>query len=105
MPPAIAGGIPGIPCGMPPGIFSASFCHLFGRRHAAAEAHHLREAGHRAAPLPPPIAFIMSAMPRCILSSLLMSSALVPEPAAMRFLRLALSMSGLLALAAASSSR
>ena len=23
--------------------------HVFGRRHAATEAHHLREAGHRAA--------------------------------------------------------
>ena len=41
------------------------------------------------------IAFIMSAMVRCILSIRLMSSTLVPEPAAMRFLRLALRTSGL----------
>ena len=45
--------------------------------------------------LPPPIAFIMSAMPRCIFNSLLIASGVVPEPAAMRFLRLALRMSGL----------
>ena len=45
---------------------------------------------------PPPIAFITSAMLRCILSIRLMSSTLVPEPAAMRFLRLALRMSGFL---------
>ena len=41
-----------------------------------------------------PIAFIMSAICRCIFSSLLISSTLVPEPAAMRFLRLALRRSG-----------
>ena len=40
--------------------------------------------------------FIMSAMLRCILRSLLTSSTLVPAPAAMRFLRLAFSMSGCL---------
>ena len=45
--------------------------------------------------LPEPMAFIMSAMPRCIFSKLLMCSGVVPEPAAMRFLRLALRMSGL----------
>ena len=46
--------------------------------------------------LPEPMAFIMSAMFRCILSSLLTCSTLWPAPAAMRFLRLALSRSGLL---------
>ena len=46
--------------------------------------------------LPPPIAFIMSAMLRCIFRSLLTSSTLEPAPAAMRFLRLALRMSGCL---------
>ena len=46
--------------------------------------------------LPEPIAFITSAMVRCILSMRLTSSTLVPEPAAMRFLRLALSRSGFL---------
>ncbi len=61
--------------------------HLAGKT-----AHHLL---HHAAPLPPPIAFIMSAMPRCILRSLLISLASVPEPAAMRFLRECLRMSGL----------
>jgi len=44
--------------------------------------------------LPWPIAFITSAMFRCILRSLLTSSTLTPAPAAMRFLRLALRMSG-----------
>ena len=38
-------------------------------------------------PLPRPMAFIMSAIWRCILRSLLTSSTFVPEPAAMRFLR------------------
>jgi hypothetical protein len=50
---------------------------------------------HRAALLARPMAFIMSAMFRCILSSLLTSSTLRPAPAAMRFLRLALRRSGL----------
>ena len=45
-------------------------------------------------PLPRPICFIMSAIWRCILRSLLTSSTRVPEPAAMRFLRLALRTSG-----------
>ena len=45
--------------------------------------------------LPLPIIFIMSDMPRCIFSSLLIASGVVPEPEAMRFLRLALRMSGL----------
>ena len=42
------------------------------------------------------MAFITSAMVRCILSMRLMSSTLVPEPAAMRFLREALRTSGFL---------
>ncbi|MOA07378.1 hypothetical protein D3C78_1270700 [compost metagenome] len=47
-------------------------------------------------PLPlPPMAFIMSAMPRCIFRSLLISAASVPEPAAMRFFRLCFRISGL----------
>ena len=41
------------------------------------------------------IIFIMSAMSRCCLSSLLMSSGLVPEPAATRRLRLPSSSFGL----------
>ena len=55
--------------------------------------------GPRFAPL---IAFIMSAMPRCILSSRLMSSGLVPEPSAMRRLRLAFSTRGCAAPSASS---
>ena len=43
--------------------------------------------------LPPLMIFIMSAMLRCILRSLLTSSAVVPEPAAIRRFRLALRMS------------
>ena len=43
-----------------------------------------------------PIAFIMSAICRCIFISLLMSCTDVPEPAATRFLRLALRIFGLL---------
>ena len=46
--------------------------------------------------LPEPMAFIMSAMFRCIFSSLLTSWTSRPAPAAMRFLRLALRMSGFL---------
>ena len=46
--------------------------------------------------LPEPMAFIMSAMFRCIFRSLLTSSTFWPAPAAMRFLRLALRMSGFL---------
>ena len=44
--------------------------------------------------LPELMAFIMSAMFRCILSSLLTCSTFWPAPAAMRFLRLALRISG-----------
>ena len=47
----------------------------------------LPRPAHRRRALPPPIIFIMSAIWRCILRSLLTSSTLVPEPAAMRFLR------------------
>src|SRR5690554_2405367 len=47
-------------------------------------------------PLPlPPMAFIMSAIWRCIFKSLLICAASVPEPLAMRTLRLCLRMSGL----------
>ena len=50
--------------------------------------------------MPPlrPIVFIMSAIWRCILRSLLMSSTLVPEPAAMRLLALGIEQFGLRAL-------
>ena len=41
-------------------------------------------------PFAPPIAFIMSAIPRCCLINLLTASTLTPAPAAMRFLREAL---------------
>src|SRR3984885_3614198 len=44
---------------------------------------------------PPPMAFIMSAIWRCCLRSRLTYSTVTPEPAAMRFLREALRMSGL----------
>ena len=53
-------------------------------------------------PLPLPMAFIMSAIWRCIFRSLLISSTRVPEPAATRFLRLALRTSGFLRSAASS---
>src|SRR6185437_11925157 len=46
--------------------------------------------------LPEPMAFIKSAMFRCILSSLLTCSTFCPAPAAMRFLRLAFRTSGCL---------
>src|SRR5580700_2824545 len=44
---------------------------------------------------PPPMAFIMSAIWRCCFRSRLTYSTVTPEPAAMRFLREALRMSGL----------
>ena len=90
-------GIPGNPGGSPPpGIFSASFAISSGDgMPPPIPIMRARPAiGPRA--LPPPIAFIMSAMVRCILRSLLTSSTLEPAPAAMRFLRLALRMSGCL---------
>ena len=46
--------------------------------------------------LPEPIIFITSAICRCILSMRLMSSTFTPAPDAIRFLRLALRMSGFL---------
>ena len=81
---------------MPPGIFFGELRHLLRARHAAAaEPEHVGEAGHRAALGAEPIVFITSAMVPVHLEQRLMSSTLVPEPAAMRFLRLALRTSGL----------
>ena len=77
-----------------PAFFPPACLHLLGRRHAAAAKPHRLAMPASGPRLPPPIAFITSAMFRCILRSWLMSSTLVPEPAAMRFLRLALRMSG-----------
>ena len=90
-----AGRAPGNPGGRPPGIFSASFaiCSGLGMPPPPSPSMLARPAiGPR---LAPPIAFITSAMVRCIFRSLLMSSGLVPEPAAMRRLRLALSTIGI----------
>ena len=81
---------------VPPGIFSASafICSGDGMPPPPKPiACAMPAIGPR---LPWPIAFIMSAMFRCIFSSLLTSSTLRPLPAAMRFLRLALRMSGFL---------
>src|SRR5439155_19144077 len=99
--PGIVGGKPGapgpagIPGGNPPGIFLASsaICSGLGMPPRPSM---LAMAAIGPRLRPPPIAFITSAMLRCILSIRLMSSTLVPEPAAMRFLRLALRMSGFL---------
>src|SRR5207244_13397793 len=86
-------GRPGIP-GTPPGIFSASFA--ISSALGAPPPKPIMLARPASGPrLPLPIIFIRSLMERCILRSLLISSTLVPDPAALRFLRLALSMSGL----------
>ncbi len=89
-------GSAGMPLGAaPPGIFSASafICSGDGMPPPKPIACAMPAIGPR---LPEPIAFIMSAMFRCIFKSLLSSSTLLPAPAAMRFLRLALRISGLL---------
>ncbi len=88
--PGMFGGRPGMPPGMPPGIFLAILAICFRRRHAADPPMPSIWPSPAIGPrLPLPMAFIMSAMVRCIFNSLLISSGLVPEPAAMRFLRLA----------------
>src|SRR4029077_6233821 len=99
--PGMVGGRPGAPGappgspGNPPGILSASFCISCALGMPAPSPSMLASPaiGPR---LPEPIAFITSAILRCILSMRLTSSTRVPEPAAMRFLRLALSTSGFL---------
>src|SRR3974377_2181091 len=91
----IVGDRPGIVGGnWPDGMFFASsaICSGVGMPGPKPIACAMPASGPR---LAPPIAFIMSAMPRCIFKSLLMCSGVVPEPAAMRFLRLALRISGL----------
>ena len=84
--------MPGGNC--PPGIFFAisASCSGDGIPEPKPIAFASPASGPRFAP---PIIFIMSAMPRCIFSSLLIASGVVPEPAAIRFLRLAFRMSGL----------
>ena len=77
--------------------FLLQFGDLLGRRlrHAAAKSEicAICAIGPR---LPaPPMDFIMSAVVRCCLSRRLTSSTFAPEPAAMRFLREALRISGL----------
>ena len=88
----MVGGMPGGNC--PPGMFFAisANCSGDGMPPPIPMAFARPASGPR---LAPPIIFIMSAMPRCIFRSLLIASGVVPEPAAIRFLRLALSMSGL----------
>ena len=80
--------------GRPPGIFlpSSAICSALGMPPPSPSMLASPANGPR---LAPPIAFIKSAMVRCIFKSRLMSSGLVPEPVAMRRLRLALRISGL----------
>ena len=97
--PGIVGGkpgAPGIPGGRPPGIFSASFAISSGLGMPPPPKPSMLASPAIGPRLAPPMAFITSDIVRCILRSLLMSSGLVPEPAAMRRLRLALSTSGFL---------
>ena len=86
----------------PAGIFLASSAICSGDGMAEPKPIARAEAGERPR-LPLPIIFIMSDMPRCIFNSLLIASGVVPEPAAMRFLRLALRCRGCGAPAASSS--
>ena len=75
------GGSPPVP---PPGMFFAisAICSWLGMPPPIPSILARPAIGPR---LAPPIAFIMSAMPRCIFSNLLSSSTLVPEPATIRF--------------------
>src|SRR6478672_2563340 len=81
--------------GKPPGIFLANSAICSGEGAAPPPKPIIWPRPASGLRLPEPMAFIMSAMPRCIFKSLLIASGVVPEPAAMRFLRLALRISGL----------